>query len=109
MLDGPVEHPSWCDRTACSVTESGWGTHVSPRLTMEPDELSGMSASVRVTAGMPLQGYPNSGGAAVELMVAYPCFDPEIEDEDHYVVLRGERAYALGRMLVSAGRQAVAS
>jgi hypothetical protein len=76
---------------------------------LEPDPLNRIRASVRITEGRPVQGYPESGGVAVELMVTFPCFDTDVEDGEYYVVLPAERAYALGRMLVSAGRQASAA
>ncbi len=108
-MDGVfVAHPAWCDRSNCSVTRASHGTHFSARLVLEPHPRNRIRASVRITEGRPVPGYPESGGVAVELMMTFPCFDSEVEDDEYYVVLPGERAYALGRMLVSAGRQASA-
>ncbi len=104
-----AEHPSWCDRASCSVTAASRDTHFSTTLTMEPDPPNKLRATVRITKGRPVRDYPDSGGVAVELMMTFPCFDQEIEDEEYYVVLRGEHAYALGRMLMSAGRQVLAA
>jgi hypothetical protein len=100
-----VDHPSWCDRAECTVTRSGQGTHAWPVARLEPDPVSGVRASVRMVEGVSVPGYPESGVVAVELMLAFPCFDPQVGDED-YFVLRGDRACALGRMLISAGRLA---
>ena len=72
----------------------------------EPDPLSDLQATVRIIKGKPSRGLPHSGHPMVELMLAFPCYDDEVEDEKCEVVLRGERAVALGRMLISAGREA---
>jgi hypothetical protein len=73
---------------------------------LEPGPRSTVRATVRLVEGGPVLDYPYSGTVAVELMLAFPCGDPEAGDEEYYVVLPGDRANALGRMLVSAGRQA---
>ena len=101
-----VEHPSWCDRVGCYVSEDQMGTHLSPLIRLEPDPLSELEATVRITKGTKFPGWPHSGQPMVELMLAFPCYDDEVEDEKCEVVLRGERAVALGRMLISAGREA---
>jgi hypothetical protein len=101
-----VEHPSWCDRVGCEVSEDQTGTHLSPLIRLEPDPLSELQATVRITKSRKSPGRPHSGHPLVELMLAFPCYDDEVEDEKCEIVLRGERAVALGRMLISAGREA---
>jgi hypothetical protein len=100
MTDVTIEHPAWCVRTECTTTATGSGTHFSPTATLEPDPLGRVRATVRMTQ--------SEASDLVELMLTYPLGDPENDDTEEYIyVLTGDRAHALGRMLVSAGRQAM--
>lgn len=102
-----TEHPSWCDRVDCVVTDDQPGTHRSPLITLDPDSFGKVRATVRIIAGIHCPGYQHSGAHLVEIMFAYPC--GEAADEESHLVLRGERATALGHMLISAGREATIS
>jgi hypothetical protein len=76
---------------------------LSRPVSLDPDGSPFFSAAVRLIQGIPVEGYPDSGIVLVELTFNLPTYDEEVPEEEFCVVLRGEHAWRLGRMLVSAG------
>jgi hypothetical protein len=100
-----VEHPSWCDRTHCTATAKS-GFHWSRLVVLDPDPRTDLGVTVQLGQGTPVPDWPESGIPLIDLTVRLPAFDASDEAEEYTLVLRGDRAVALGRMLVSAGREA---
>jgi hypothetical protein len=102
-----IQHPSWCDRDRCTVTDhTRSGFHRSRPASLDPDPRTDVGVTVQLGRGTLVPGYPDSGTILVDVTVYLPAFDPTDTDERHTLILSGERAVALGRMLVSAGREA---
>jgi hypothetical protein len=107
-MNGPVNHPSWCDRAGCTVTDPDRpGFHVSRPMVLDPDPRTDVTATVRVCQGSPLLGCPERA-VFVDLTVTFPAVDTTDTDLDYSLIMDGERAVVLGRMLVTAGRIAPA-
>src|SRR2546423_8718129 len=103
-MDGAVNHPSWCDRAGCTVTDPDRpGFHVSRPMVLDPDPRTDVTATVRVCQGSPLLGSPERA-MFVDLTVTFPAVDATDSDVDYSLIMTGERAMNLGRMLVTAGR-----
>jgi hypothetical protein len=75
-------------------------------MVLDPDPRTDVSATVRVCQGSPLVGLPERA-VFVDLTVVFPAVDATDTDIDYSLVMDGERAAVLGRMLVTAGRIAV--
>jgi hypothetical protein len=103
-MNGPVNHPSWCDRAGCTVTDPDRpGFHVSRSMVLDPDPRTDVTAIVRVCQGSPLPGCTERA-VFVDLTVTFAAVDATDTDLDYSLIMDGERAVVLGRMLVTAGR-----
>jgi hypothetical protein len=100
-----VEHPSWCDRIRCTATASS-GFHWSRPAALDPDPRTKLGVTVQLGQGTPVPDWPDSGVPLVDLTVQLPGFDATDTADEYTLVLRGVHAVALGRMLISAGREA---
>ncbi len=104
--DLAAAHPSWCDRVDCAAVRPGErGSHAAKASVLEPDRYEAIGARVRVVQDTPVRDYPYSDLVLVELRLDFVTYEDGAE-EPVIVVLRGDRARALGRLLVSAGRKA---
>lgn len=106
---GYVEHPSWCDRADCSVTDDpgdDTGFHMSSPMVVGPDPGTNVGAEVRLTQLNPAPGLLHEGIVLVDLTLRQPVSDPRDTEEDLIVVLSGGLAANLGRLLITAGREA---
>jgi hypothetical protein len=100
-------HPPWCDRTDCTaVLSGGRGSHASKVSVLTADRYEAIEARVRLVQDTPVHGCPDSDPVLVELRLDFVMHEADAEDEPVIVVLRGERARALGGLLDSAGRTA---
>jgi hypothetical protein len=72
-------------------------------MALDADPRTDLGVTVQVGQGAPIPGFPDSGTPLVDVTVAMPASE-ETDTTEYTLVLRGERAIALGRMLVSAGR-----
>ncbi len=99
-----VEHPVWCDRASCRIDDSGY--HMSYPMVLAPVSGDDASATVRLEQGPSVSGYEGSGQVLVELVILLSPFDPTDTGEEHVLALSGDRARALGRLLLSAGQAA---
>ncbi len=83
MVTVSVPHPAWCDRDRCNATESGTGTHLSARVTIEG---SPVAAWMQAPASQPDM-------VSVRVACAERLMSPQ-------------EAYRLGRVLTSLGKAA---
>jgi len=105
MGETPVRHPSWCERNRC--TAGGSGYHWSRLAVLDPDPGTDVGVTVQLGQGTALPDHPDSGAVLVDLTVHLGVLEPSDRAREYTLVLRPQRAVALGRMLVAAGREAV--
>jgi hypothetical protein len=99
-----IEHPSWCDRRYCTATGQGEpGRHWSRPYVLGPEASTDVGVTVRISQGAEAAGQTGQA-ALIDLTMHLPAVDPDDTDDERSLVMRGERAVALGRMLLSAGR-----
>ncbi len=98
-----IGHPSWCDRTLCTVHRSGW--HWSLPITIEPDPRNNIRAEIQLSRDAGEPGQPDAL-ARIDLTVYVLPFEPDDTGEELTLTVTGERAVTLGRMLASAGHAA---
>lgn len=105
-MSAPIEHPSWCDRTECSVTADGEsGSHLSRPLAIgTPQEPYVITA--QLYQGVSIPGYPRSAVTLVVVDFSLPGYGKGWPAINVGVVLDGERAVQLSRILSSLGREA---
>jgi hypothetical protein len=72
-------------------------------MVLDPDPRTNVTATVQVCQGSPLLGSPERA-MFVDLTVTFPAVDVTDTDVDYSLIVDGERAMLLGRMLVTAGR-----
>jgi hypothetical protein len=101
-MSPPIEHPSWCDPGSCDVRhdEQGGlaGSHASRLI---PVDMGDSDQTVTVHL---YQGTPDAVLVIVDIHV--PSYEPGEPDHESGIILRAESARALGRILISAGREA---
>jgi hypothetical protein len=100
-----MPHPSWCDRTRCLATADA-GFHWGRPVVLDPDPRTDLGVTVQLGQGTPMPDWPGSGVTLVDLTVCLPAFDPTDSPSEYTLVSAGDRAVGLGRMLISAGREA---
>jgi hypothetical protein len=106
----PVDHPSWCNRRLCTVgVDPRSGFHLSRLAILDPDPGTDLGVTIQIGQGTPISGYAKSDLILVDLTVYQQALDDTDTAEEYTLTLAAQRAEILGRMLVSAGREAVRS
>ena len=94
-----MQHPAWCDRAECTASE-GTGYHWSRRVALDPELGTDVSATLQICQGA------RSAAVLVDLTAHLPGLDPADDGEECTLLMGGERAIALGRMLLAVGHAA---
>ena len=95
---GCPDHPSWCNRTECSVTTDRNGVHLSRTAQAESPQAD-MTVAVQLVQDVGV-------APVVNLVFAYLAQGPDHPSEECEHRLDGNLAYAVGQILRTAGREA---
>jgi hypothetical protein len=100
-----TDHPSWCSRPECQVADPGGGAHRSRPVPVRCGRTD-LAITVQVLQFEPVDGFPDSGRPFVNLTAGLPDYGPDHPAEEYLLCFGGEEAQTVGRVLLTAGRQA---
>jgi hypothetical protein len=97
------EHPPWCSRKDCLITEPGANVHLS-RLAEVRSPRTDLAVSVQLMQQEPIEGCPDSDQPFVSLVIRFPDYGPDHPAEEYAFCFDQDITSSTARMLAAATR-----
>jgi hypothetical protein len=101
----PVTHPSWCSPKHCTISARGARSHRSQQ-TRARSARTDLTVTTQLFQDLPIDSYPDSDIPLIDLTIRFPDYGSDHPSEDYSFCFDSELAQAVGRMLLTTGRQA---